>query len=126
MCIWCAKHCCISFLRVRNRSSLFLKGRTLRIVVASPIAFFASECVNSFVLPKNANPHERQTSVAPHVGAWDNFLLYSVMFGNYILKLLREVLATPHTGKIVAWLKRGEREDYYDRGIHFTPFSLET
>lgn len=64
--------------------------------------------------------------MAPHVGAWDNVLLYSVMLGNYITKLLREGLATPLTYKIVAWLKRAEREDYYDRDTHFTPFSLET
>ena len=48
------------------------------------------------------------------------------MLGNYITKLLREGPATPLTYKIVAWLKRAEREDYYDRDTHFTPFSLET
>jgi len=28
------------------------------------------------------------------------------------------------TYRIVAFLKRAEREDYYDRGTNFTPFSL--
>jgi hypothetical protein len=39
--------------------------------------------------------------------------------------VLWEVIATPFTYKFVAWLKRAEREDYYDRGTDFNPFSLE-
>ena len=59
-------------------------------------------------------------------GTWDNFLLFSVMFGNYVMKVLWEILAMPLTYKIVGWLKRAEHEDYYDRNTNFTPFSLET
>ena len=32
---------------------------------------------------------------------------------------------TPVTYKVVGFLKRAEREDYYDIGTDFTPFSLE-
>jgi hypothetical protein len=35
-----------------------------------------------------------------------------------------EVIMTPATYKIVAFLKRAEHEDYYDRDTNFTPFSL--
>ena len=30
---------------------------------------------------------------------------------------------TPATYKIVGWLKRAEREDYYDRDTDFNPFT---
>jgi queuosine precursor transporter len=33
---------------------------------------------------------------------------------------------TPVTYKVVAWLKRVENEDYYDRKTNFNPFSLKT
>jgi uncharacterized PurR-regulated membrane protein YhhQ (DUF165 family) len=48
------------------------------------------------------------------------------MAGNYLIKVLWEVLATPITYRVVAFLKRKENEDYYDRETDFTPFSLKT
>jgi uncharacterized PurR-regulated membrane protein YhhQ (DUF165 family) len=47
------------------------------------------------------------------------------MAGNYVIKVLWEVLATPVTYRVVAFLKRAEAEDYYDRDTDFTPFSLK-
>jgi hypothetical protein len=35
-----------------------------------------------------------------------------------------EVAFTPVTYAIVGWLKRAEREDFYDRDTDFTPFSV--
>ena len=58
------------------------------------------------------------------LGVWDHALLLRVMAFNYIAKVLWEVLATPLTYRIVAFLKRVEHEDYYDRDTDFTPFSL--
>ena len=43
-----------------------------------------------------------------------------------MLKVLWEVLATPLTYRVVAFLKRKENEDYFDRDTDFTPFSLKT
>ena len=48
------------------------------------------------------------------------------MMGNYGLKVAWEVLATPFTYRVVAFLKKKENEDYYDRDTDFTPFSLKT
>jgi hypothetical protein len=48
------------------------------------------------------------------------------MTHNYFLKVLWEALCTPVTYRVVAALKRVEREDYYDIKTKFTPFSLET
>jgi uncharacterized PurR-regulated membrane protein YhhQ (DUF165 family) len=50
----------------------------------------------------------------------------AVLISNYCFKVLWEVLATPLTYKIVAFLKKAEREDYYDRKTNFNPFTLET
>jgi queuosine precursor transporter len=59
-------------------------------------------------------------------GTWPNDLLLKVMGANYVVKVLWEVLATPLTYRIVAFLKKKENEDYYDRDTNFTPFSLDT
>ena len=59
-------------------------------------------------------------------GVWSPENVFMVMAGNYGLKVLWEVLATPFTYKIVGFLKRKENEDYYDWKTNFTPFSLET
>jgi uncharacterized integral membrane protein (TIGR00697 family) len=59
-------------------------------------------------------------------GTWDNGLLVTVMMGNYGLKVAWEAVATPFTYRIVAFLKKKENEDYYDRDTDFTPFSLKT
>lgn len=42
----------------------------------------------------------------------------------YILKTSWEVLATPMTYRIVAFLKRKENEDFYDTHTNFTPFKV--
>jgi hypothetical protein len=35
------------------------------------------------------------------------------------------VVLTPVTYAVVGWLKRAEREDYFDKQTAFTPFSLK-
>ncbi|HYC09347.1 MAG TPA: VUT family protein, partial [Steroidobacteraceae bacterium] len=58
-------------------------------------------------------------------GVWSNADLLALGAIQYVLKSLWEVIATPFTYRIVAFLKRAEQEDYYDRDTNFTPFSLE-
>jgi uncharacterized PurR-regulated membrane protein YhhQ (DUF165 family) len=48
------------------------------------------------------------------------------MIGNYFIKVLWEVIATPVTYKIVAFLKKAEDTDYFDRDTNFNPFKIET
>jgi len=48
------------------------------------------------------------------------------MIGNYFLKVLWEVVATPLTYAVVNFLKKAEQEDFYDRDTDFNPFTLET
>lgn len=121
-------------------------GQTPRIVLASLTAFWIGEFVNSFVLAKmklltrgkNLWMRTIGSTVLGEIadslvfypiafyGTWSNEQLISVMIGNYFIKVLWEVLATPFTYLIVGFLKRAEHEDYYDKDTDFNPFSLET
>ena len=47
-----------------------------------------------------------------------------VAFGNYVGKVVYEIVATPITYLIVGWLKEAEKEDFYDRDTNFNPFVL--
>jgi queuosine precursor transporter len=121
-------------------------GQVPRIVLASLTAFWVGEFVNSFVLAKMKLLFEGRFlwmrtigstvlgEIADSVifypvaffGIWSNEQLVSVMIGNYFIKVLWEVLATPFTYLIVGFLKKAENEDYYDKNTDFNPFSLET
>ncbi len=121
-------------------------GQTWRIVLASLLGFWAGEFVNSFVLAKmklitngkylwmrtigSTFAGEAVDSLIFYplafLGTWPTEQVIAVMIGNYLLKVLWEVLATPFTYKIVAFLKRVEHEDYYDRETNFNPFTLNT
>ena len=47
------------------------------------------------------------------------------MATNYAIKVGWEVMATPVTYRVVAWLKRVENEDYFDRDTDFNPFTIQ-
>jgi queuosine precursor transporter len=120
-------------------------GQTPRIVAASLLAFWLGEFVNSFVLAKmklltkgkfmwlrtigSTIFGEIADSIifypVAFYGIWSNEQLISVMIGNYFIKVLWEVLATPFTYIIVGFLKKKENEDFYDNDTDFNPFSLE-
>jgi queuosine precursor transporter len=51
--------------------------------------------------------------------------LIVIMFTQYALKSGWEIVATPLTYRVVAFLKKAEQEDYYDINTNFTPFSLK-
>ena len=120
-------------------------GQTPRIVIASLLAFFSGEFVNSYVLAKmkvfttgkflwmrtigSTIAGEAADSIIFYpiafYGFWPNDLLITVMITNYVLKVSWEVIATPITYKVIGFLKRKEHEDYYDKDTNFTPFSIE-
>jgi hypothetical protein len=121
-------------------------GGTPRIAGASLIAFFCGEFCNSFTLAKMKlwtggrmlwTRTIGSTIVGEAVdslifyplafwGIWETSLILKVMLGNYLMKVLWEVVNTPVTYQVVKFLKKAENEDYFDRGTDFTPFSLET
>lgn len=120
-------------------------GNTPRIVLGSMIAFWCGSFVNSYVMAKmKIAMSGRQLwmrfigstvcgelvdsslfYVIAFYGIWSNHQLISVIIAQYILKTGWEVLMTPVTYKIVAFLKRKENEDYYDIDTDFNPFKLK-
>lgn len=121
-------------------------GGTWRIAGSSLIAFFCGEFTNSFVLAKmkilSKGKHLWMRTIGSTIagegidslifyplafwGVWDNSVVIQVMGANYVMKVLWEVVMTPFTYRIVAFLKKAENEDHYDYKTEFTPFSLKT
>ncbi len=122
-------------------------GATWRIALASMVAYFCGEFVNSFVLAKMKIATAGRWLWSRTIGstifgeAVDSALFYPlafygtgiipddklpmVMLAQFIAKVTVEVLLTPLTYVIVGWLKRAEQEDHYDRDTRFTPFTLK-
>lgn len=121
-------------------------GSTPRIVAASLAAFWAGDFINSFVLAKMKLKTEGRflwmrtigsTVVGQGVdslifyplafwGDWSPQLVWAVLVSNFFVKVGVETLMTPVTYLVVGFLKRAEREDFYDRGTDFNPFTLRT
>jgi queuosine precursor transporter len=132
------------FWRGRQPAIEEIFGNTPRIICASIVAFWCGSFVNSYVLAKMKIWTAGRWLWSRIVGSTlcgelvDSALFYAIAFGGlwpteqllavtttqYVLKSGWEVIATPLTYRIVAFLKRAEQEDYYDRGTSFTPFSL--
>jgi len=58
-------------------------------------------------------------------GIWSTESIAAVILFNFIFKVSLEAIMTPATYKIVAFLKRAEQTDVYDKNTNFTPFSLK-
>jgi len=122
-------------------------GSTWRVALGSLIGYFCGEFVNSFTLAKLKIITEGRMLWTRTIGStvageavdtivfyplafygepWmPNDLLIKVMIANYLIKVGWEVVATPVTYRVVAFFKRAEQEDHYDRDTNFTPFSLK-
>lgn len=122
-------------------------GNTWRIVLASMVAYFCGEFINSFVLAKmkvmTAGRHLWMRTIGSTVfgegvdsllfyplafwnsGILPNEIIPALMLSQWIVKTLVEVAFTPLTYKVVAFLKRAENEDHYDRDTDFSPFRLK-
>ncbi|MFZ2150357.1 MAG: queuosine precursor transporter [Minisyncoccia bacterium] len=118
-------------------------GLTPRLVLASLIAYFAGAFSNSFILAKMKIKTKGKwlwtrtigsTVVGEFVdsslfvliafvGILPNSLILPIIISNYIFKTAVEVLFTPITYRVVAFLKKKEGEDYYDTKTNFNPFS---
>jgi uncharacterized integral membrane protein (TIGR00697 family) len=123
-------------------------GTAWRIAAASMFAYFCGEFVNSFVLAKmkilTAGRWLWTRTIGSTIAgeAVDSALFYplafygsgiipndklaAVMLAQFVGKVAVEVVFTPVTYKVVAFLKRAEQEDYYDRETDFNPFTIRT
>ncbi|MCC6480267.1 queuosine precursor transporter [Sphingorhabdus sp.] len=120
-------------------------GQVPRIVLASIVAFWAGEFVNSYVMARmkiwTNGAHLWSRTIGSTVvgqgvdslifyplafwGVWENGAVITVMVTNWLLKVLWEVVLTPVTYAVVGWLKRKEGVDLFDEGTNFTPFKTQ-
>ena len=122
-------------------------GLTWRIALASMVAYFVGEFVNSFVLAKMKIMTAGRWLWTRTIGSTifgegvDSAIFYPlafygtgiipddklpmVMVAQFVTKVAVEVVFTPITYWIVGFLKRVEHEDYYDIDTKFTPFTLK-
>lgn len=118
-------------------------GSTWRIVLASIVAFWAGEFVNSYVMAKMKVWTKGKalwtrtigsTLVGQGVdslifypiaflGIWDTQDVMTVIVTNWLLKVLWEALLTPVTYLVVGKLKKAEGVDLFDMDTDFSPFS---
>jgi queuosine precursor transporter len=115
------------------------------LVVASLAAYCAGEFSNSYVLARmKVWSHGRFlwartisstlvgegvdsalfVGIACALGVFPWSLAASIVVANYIFKVGVEIVFTPVTYRVVAFLKRAEHEDYYDVGTDFNPFRV--
>src|SRR5690606_12755454 len=108
-------------------------GNAWRIAGGSMIAFWAGSFSNSYVLAKmkvwmNGRALWTRTIGSTLVGElvdsslfyfiafygiWETSDIIKVAFAQYVLKTLWEIVMTPVTYRIIAFLKKAENEDYY-------------
>ena len=119
-------------------------GNTPRIMLASILAFWCGSFANSYVLAKMKLLTEGRFLWSRTIGStlvgeavdsglfyvlafyaiWPTEQVVAVALAQYILKTSWEVAMTPVTYQIVAFLKRKEHEDFFDRHTDFSPFKL--
>ncbi len=119
-------------------------GQVPRIVLASIVAFWAGEFVNSYVLARmkvlTKGKHLWSRTIGSTIvgqgvdslifyplafyGLWSTQQVVTVMFTNWGLKVLWEIVLTPVTYAVVGALKRHEGVDVFDEATDFTPFKV--
>jgi len=133
------------FMADYQKSLVDVFGNTWRIALGSLIAFWCGSFANSYVLAKmklwsggrwlwtrtigSTLAGELVDSslfyVIAFYGVWPLEKVIQVAIAQYVLKTGWEVVMTPVTYKVVGFLKRAEKEDWYDRHTNFTPFRLK-
>lgn len=118
-------------------------GQVPRIVLASIIAFWAGEFVNSYVLARmkvwsggralwsrmiGSTVFGQAVDSAlfypiAFLGIWDTQDVLMVMAVNWALKVAWEVVLTPVTYVVVTRLKRSEGVEIFDTETDFSPFA---
>ena len=120
-------------------------GSTWRVVIASIVAFWIGDFVNAYVMARmklwTRGRYLWTRTIGSTIlgqgvdslvfypiafyGIWSTDSLFTVLIFNFLFKTSVEVVMTPGTYAVVAYLKRTEGEDYYDENTNFTPFSLK-
>jgi uncharacterized integral membrane protein (TIGR00697 family) len=122
-------------------------GSAWRVSLACLVAFAAGEFVNSYIMARMKIWTQGRHLWGRTIGSTifgegvdtilffplafygtgvipDDQILY-VVWIQFVAKVGVEVAFTPITYRIVAWLKKAENEDFYDRNTDFNPFTLK-
>lgn len=119
-------------------------GVTPRIVAGSLVAYWVGSFANSWVMARMKVLTQGRRlwarTIASTVigegldtvlfvliaflGVLPPVLIVPIIISNYAFKVGLEALMTPVTYRVVSWLKRTEREDYYDEHTDFNPFRI--
>ncbi|MGQ0601641.1 MAG: queuosine precursor transporter [Anaerolineales bacterium] len=130
--------------RAAQQAYQAILGFTPRLLVASFTAYLVGEFLNSFVLAKlkiaSAGKQLWLRTISStlvgqladsgifiliaFVGSLPGADLGRLIITQWLFKSAYEALATPLTYLMVNFLKRTEKEDYYDRDTRFTPLAL--
>lgn len=117
-------------------------GFVPRLVIASMMAYWLGEFVNSYILSKMKIRTQGKHLWARTIGstiageAVDTIIFSVIAFAGilsgatllnliltiYVMKVGIEIIFTPVTYKVVAWLKKVEAEEVYDQGVDYNPF----
>jgi uncharacterized integral membrane protein (TIGR00697 family) len=120
-------------------------GNPWRITLASLMAYWAGDFVNSYVLARmkvltggrRLWTRTIGSTIAGQLvdscifyplsffGIWKGATIAEIVVHNWLFKVFVEVALTPLTYFVVARLKRYENEDYFDRGTNFNPFAFD-
>ena len=121
-------------------------GSIWKLAIASLIAYFFGEFVNSYVLARMKVLMQGRwlwartigstiagqgvdTAVffviATALGVFPIELMLSLIVSNYIFKVSIAVIFTPITLRVIHWLKTSEQEDVYDHNTNFNPFRFD-
>lgn len=119
-------------------------GHIPRIVVASITAYFIGEFCNSYVLAKikirmkgKVMPFRFVASTVvgqavdttvfvliAFAGTFSAGAMGSIILSGWAFKVAWEIIALPLTVGVVNYLKKAEKEDYFDVNTNFNPFHL--
>jgi hypothetical protein len=133
--------------RFENQAALeTVFGQVPRIFAASIVAFWAGEFANAMVMARmkvwTRGRHLWARTIGSTMvgqgvdslifyplafyGVFADELVLNIMIAAWVSKVVWEALLTPFTYRVVAWLKRSEGVDVYDRHTDLTPFDLRT
>ena len=120
-------------------------GNTLRITIASFVAFLIGSFLNAFVMSRmkimqKGRNFSLRAVVSTLVGEGTDSLVfftiafYGVISNNDLLILMLtqtgmktgyEIIILPLTNRIVKWVKKKEEEDVYDENVSYNPFRIK-
>lgn len=119
-------------------------GSVPRILIGGWIAVFVGGIANDFVLARmkvwTSGKHLWARTIGSTIvgegantalfytialaGVIPSSLLVTSILSGWLIKVVVEIVMTPITYRVIAWLKKEEGIDHYDRNTNFNPFRI--